>query len=180
MRFDRGYLRLFVVNGVAVRVHWSIPLPLLLLFGGASGRGMLLAWALILVGHELGHAFLVRRYGLHVLSLDFHGFGGRCVYAGDPTRLGAAVIAWGGVAAQAILFVLAIGFALLIPGKRAFDVAVVDGLVRYNALMALLNLLPHPSLDGGQAWRAIPLAIEAQRRARRRRSRSWKRPPRRR
>ena len=44
-----------------------------------------------------------------VISLDIHGFGGLCSYAGHPTAYQNSVIAWGGVLAQGALGALTLG-----------------------------------------------------------------------
>ena len=58
---------------------------------------------LLILIHEMGHAVLVRRVGLHAVSIDVHGFGGQCRYAGYPDPLQRSIVAWGGVLAQALL-----------------------------------------------------------------------------
>jgi len=68
--------------------------------------------------HELGHAFLVRRRGLRALAIQIHGLGGVCQHE-SGSLYDNAIIAWGGVLAQALV--------LLIPPAIARAVARLAG-----------------------------------------------------
>lgn len=169
MRYRGGYLTLFVANGVAIRAHWTLPLPLLLLLSGTEGaQGVCIGWALILVCHELGHAAVARRFGVPVLSLDFHALGGACRFLDTGTPLQTALIAWGGVAAQAVLLLAAILFDTVFPAKGDRASAATMYLILLNGVIALANLMPTQPFDGARAWRAIPLVVRASRRRSRR------------
>jgi hypothetical protein len=100
---DEGYTTLFRVRGMPVRLHWSFPLGMLMIGGFNFVPGLWLAYFVLVAAHELGHGLLARRYGCVVTSLDVHGFGGLCSYAGYPTAYQNTVIAWGGVLAQGVL-----------------------------------------------------------------------------
>lgn len=162
MRFRGGYLTVLVANGTEVRAHWSLPLPFLILLTGRDGaQGVCIGLALVIVCHELGHAFLARRFGLPVLSLDFHALGGACRYVDAGTPLQTALIAWGGVMAQAMLLAAAVLFDLLFPEKGERAHAALMVLVLLNGVIALANLVPYPPLDGARAWHAVTLLVRA-------------------
>jgi Zn-dependent protease len=112
------------------------------------------AWAafvvLILV-HEIGHAVLVRRYGLSVLSIDVHGAGGVCRWAGHASEVDRAKIAWGGVVAQALLLVATTLMAPVAP-SHPLVLQVVQTWTATNVLVIALNLLPVRPFDGAEAW----------------------------
>jgi Zn-dependent protease len=124
----------------------------LLIVGGASPpacAGLLLT----LLVHELGHALLVWRFHLAVLSIDVHGLGGACRWTGPATDVQRALVAWGGVLAQLLLVTsleliarlnIAVGSALL--------AEMLSYMTAINLVIILLNLLPIPPLDGAQAW----------------------------
>jgi Zn-dependent protease len=158
MKVRGGWLTISRMRGAPVRVHWSTPVAILILSRFALAP---LAWAaaaaLILV-HEIGHAILVWRFKYEVVSIDISGVGGRCVYAGDPTRWEASAIAWGGVLAQSAVLVaaLAVNAIGILPASMG-DVFLVS-----NALLIALNLLPIPPLDGELAWH-LPIAYAADR-----------------
>jgi Zn-dependent protease len=146
-----------------VRVH--VGLLLLLAAEGLlseDGAAHVLTLVLVVLIHELGHAMLVRRYNHHVVSIDLGPLGGACQYDGVVTPLEHALIAWGGVAAQAALQLLV--FAVL-PLLRALDaqraIAWLATLGAANIAMMIFNLIPIPPLDGASAWKALPLLWSA-------------------
>src|SRR5690242_4936383 len=61
------------------------------------------AYFLLVVAHELGHAALVWRAGYQVTAIDVNALGGLCRWQGNPTSRDVAVVAWGGVLAQAAI-----------------------------------------------------------------------------
>src|SRR4029079_9211408 len=87
-------------------LHWTTPIGFFLLSGMSLNPLVWAAMLGIMIVHELGHALLARRYGLHLLSIDITGVGGVCRLEGDPTLREAAIVAWGGVLAQAALAVV--------------------------------------------------------------------------
>lgn len=113
-------------------------------------------FGLVLI-HELGHAFFVRRYGQRVLSVEVHGLGGLCTWAGKVSPIRRAIIAWGGVLAEWIvycgaqLFVTIQGEPMTAGGQEVLYVATV-----VNLWMIAFNLLPIAPLDGKEAWPLFP------------------------
>lgn len=152
--FEQGYLRLFRVAGIPVRAHWSVPLGLLLFSRLRLAPGVWLGFLIVILLHELGHAFLVRRAGLTVLGIDLSGLGGVCRFAGPTSPWQAGVIAWGGVLAQAALALAAFGAwqARLVSPSTPFGADLLDMLIFGNLWIAGFNLLPVPGLDGATAW----------------------------
>jgi Zn-dependent protease len=164
----KSNLKLFSYHGTPVFAHWSVLLAFpIALASQQSFLGALVAQAAFLVlmlAHELGHAFVARRQRLPVFSIWLYAIHGSC-HHGMPRRASAEVaVAWGGVAAQAILLLLALLFAKGmsftggIPGALApaFEVW-----IPINMLVAFCNLLPIPPLDGAKAWRFVPSAYAA-------------------
>ncbi len=151
--FTTGYLRLFRVFGVPVRVHWTILLAALVFSRFSFRPGTWVGLFLIIFIHEVGHLILARRAGCEVYSIEMHGLGGMCLYSGYPPPLQSALIAWGGVFAQGLLFGLGL---LLAPVLAAADSPHVydflDMLFATNLLIMGLNLLPFQGLDGKKAW----------------------------
>lgn len=151
---DEGYTTLFRVRGMPVRLHWSFPLGMLMIGGFNFVPGLWVAYFVLVAAHELGHGMLARRYGCVVTSLDVHGFGGLCSYAGHPTAYQNSVIAWGGVLAQAALGLSTLGLvAVLGQPATEFSAGMVHVFTRVNAIIAVINLLPLNGLDGGRAWK---------------------------
>lgn len=150
---DRGYLTLMRVRGVPLRLHWTLPLGALLLSGGRFAPGLWLGIVLVIALHEAGHALVVHRVGLVNLGVELTGFGGRCLWAGHPTPVQRALVAWGGVLAQLALFLAMVPITLLIDlPPSGFVPDLVDAFTRANAFLMIVNLLPIAPLDGKEAW----------------------------
>jgi Zn-dependent protease len=144
--------------GVPVRIHWSV-----LLFAFFAGQfsfapGAWLAYLLLILIHEAGHAFVVRRVGARATALDVLGFGGLCWWEGEVTPLQRACIAWGGIWAQLVVLVVTavcVGFLGHPASKFADDM--VNVALWSNLWLIGMNLLPIPPLDGKEAWSLFPL-----------------------
>jgi Zn-dependent protease len=150
----RRYLEIGRIGGAPVRLHWTVPIGALLLTRLRFAPGEWIGFVLLVLLHEIGHALLARHFGLEVLAVDVHGYGGRCAYAGDPTQQQNAVIAWGGVLAQAALLVAAVllmGVFGVPEGGFFRDLA--SALTWDNVMLIGLNLLPIAPLDGAEAWK---------------------------
>lgn len=159
VRFSEGYIRLGRLAGVGVWMHWTWPI-------GAFFLGRL-EWAPVFwfalftltIVHELGHALLARGYRAQVLSINLSMFGGTCKYRGEGVDArGHAVIAWGGVAAQALV-AIAVGVLRLVlgPPQSLLAMEAYNAFLVWNLIVIALNLLPIPSLDGAIAWRLFRL-----------------------
>lgn len=168
---NAGYWSPGSIRGIPVRVHWTTPIGAFFFTGWSLEP---LAWAgfvvLILV-HELGHAALMRRYGHRVQGIDVTGWGGVCRGVGAFTPWQRAVVAWGGVLAQAGLLLVALG-ALALLGQGGASAVLAPVLVGMNLRLIAFNLLPLPPLDGAEAWPLLPMAWRRWRSARERRVRS--------
>jgi len=165
MRFANGYLVLGRWGGAPVRAHWTLPLGAFFFGHLQFVPGFWLGFFLIILIHEMGHAFVVRRQRCRVISIDVHGIGGLCQWSGGATPIGRARIAWGGVQAQflALLFTLVVTSLLGAP-STAFAAQLVDAFTNTNVFIILLNLMPVPPLDGAEAWKLPGLLRQRHRR----------------
>ena len=154
-----GFVSVGRILGVPLRLHISA-----LVVGVAGiigGFGVTVAALLfLLVGHEMGHALLIRRCGYEVVGVDLSALGGRCLYLrGANDDWHDALIAWGGVGFQALLLLPLLAWVLCFPVPRG--IGAIDQLlfvfVPINALMILYNLVPLRHLDGAVAWQVFPL-----------------------
>jgi stage IV sporulation protein FB len=152
-RFSEGWLQIGLLRNAPVRLHWSAPLGCLFFGGFAFVPGFWLGFLLVILIHELGHAFVVRRARQTVLSVDVHGLGGVCQWVGNASPIERACIAWGGVWGQMALLVVALPVWLLVPTYSVYQEQFLQALVRGNLFLAALNLLPIPPLDGAEAWK---------------------------
>ena len=105
-----GYFRVGRLAGVDLRLHWSVPVGALV-FGSLRFEPVLWLAFLAVVGvHELGHAVLIKTVlnpaeGNRITGIDVTGYGGQCRFRGRADALEHALIAWGGVLAQAVLLI---------------------------------------------------------------------------
>ena len=149
---ETGYLTLFRVKGVPVRVHWSAPLAAFILGEFRFAPGFWLGFFLIFIAHERGHAVLVWRRGLAVLEMRVTGLGGVCIHT-SGSHDDAVIISWGGVLAQLGLYALAQSWVLFVgPPTSAFAFELLHALMRWNLIIAALNLIPVEPFDGALAW----------------------------
>lgn len=152
-RFSEGWLQIGYLRNAPVRLHWSAPLGAFFFGGFRFAPGFWLGFIVVILIHELGHAFVVRRARQTVLSVDVHGLGGVCQWVGNASPIERACIAWGGVWGQLALLAVALPLAYLIPTYSVYQLQFFEALIRGNLYLAALNLLPIPPLDGAEAWK---------------------------
>jgi Zn-dependent protease len=152
----RGFLTLWNSRGLAVRVHWTAPIGALFLCHFRFWPGAWLGIFVVVLVHELGHAAMVRASGAEVRDVVVHGAGGECSWQGDVTRLQRALIAWGGVFAQLILYVVAVVCIRVVrPSDEGMIGDFVYACTAYNLRLAALNLIPMRPLDGYEAFKIV-------------------------
>lgn len=115
------------------------------------------AFVLLVLVHELGHAFMARRLGHEPLGVEVTGFGGLCRWDGRrASDFHRSLVAWGGVLAQAVLLLFTYAYSLWSgPPTSMAEYQIVSAFTRTNIYLILLNLLPIPPLDGAQAWQIL-------------------------
>ncbi len=180
----------FVLFGFPVRVHPFFWLATLFLGSNSENLQSLLAWiAAVFVAilvHELGHALVMRAYGLRP-AITLHGLGGVTsdrgsgqfvprLYAFEQILISLAGPAAGFLLAAVVCGILAAVGRPAIPefgppyGIRLFSPTFeqspllgefVDALLFISVTWGLVNLLPIYPLDGGQISREACLAIRA-------------------
>jgi Zn-dependent protease len=157
LALHRGYLHIGRVLGAPVRLHWSIPIGAFVL-----GRFRFVPWywaaflVLVLV-HELGHAAMVWGARARVVAIEAHGAGGICHWSGEVSEVRRALIAWGGVLAQALLLgATYLTLYFLGPPESALGLEIVDAFTESNLWLIAVNLIPIPGFDGASAWPLLP------------------------
>jgi Zn-dependent protease len=153
-----GYFTLGHWRGIPIRMHWTTPIGAFIFTRFEFVPVIWLGFALIVLVHEFGHALMVRWCGAAVLSIDIDALGGSCSWEGAVSPLQRALIAWGGVLAQLVLFV-AVQIVDATAGWPAMlgGVQLLSMLTSTNLYIAAFNLIPFPPLDGWQAWWFVPL-----------------------
>lgn len=169
-------LRMGRVLGVPLRLHWSVPL-LVVLFGYGLGSQTLpagvpdqsdttytlagLAGALLLLAsllaHEAAHAVTARRKGIPVQGITLWALGGM-TEMGRPRAAGAAfLVAVSGPLTSLVVGAAALGAGIGLDALSDWEVpaAVLVWLGWVNCVLAVFNLLPAAPLDGGRVVQAV-------------------------
>jgi len=158
-------LKLGRVAGISVNLHWSVALIALLLGGGlapplglaAAAAGVVLFLASIL-GHELSHALVARRFGVGTRSIELWALGGMArLDRESPSPKAEGWIAAAGPLASIGIAAASLGcwFALDSRGDVPTVAAVLGWLGFINLALALFNLMPGAPLDGGRIVKAV-------------------------
>lgn len=156
----RSSFRLCSIRGVPLYLHATLPIGLALVSQFSFLPLTWLALIAIVLVHEAGHALLLARYRLPVLHIVLHGFGGDVETVDRITPWQSSVAAWGGVLAQALLFVVVtLALHLRVWPAEATTSDWFSTLTATNLLIACFNLLPLGRLDGREAWRLPWLAF---------------------
>jgi stage IV sporulation protein FB len=156
--------RLMKWRGVPVVLSWTVLLGLPWFYYRHHGLvGMATAFVcffFLMLIHELGHAAMAKWRRVPVIGIQLYIMHGLCRHE-EPRRESDAIwIAWGGVAAQGVVLLLAIAvsellqrlaFILYLDARPALEV-----LIATNLFLIVMNLVPVPPLDGAIAWRVVP------------------------
>jgi len=157
-------------------MHWTVllALPWLYLMLGDWLAALIgsAAYFLLLLAHEFGHAAAARWRGLTVDAITLNGLHGETAH-GYPRSTGDDIlIAWSGVAAQAVILLLALLAGPYLETASSRAVATVAAPVmmvftRWNLFLMVVALLPIGPMDGHRAWAVIPWVRQSLRRRRR-------------
>ncbi len=151
------------ILGIGLHFHWSALLGVGVLFGALMRQPIhaVLAvssyFSLILL-HELGHALMARRFGYDASGIYIGVVHGLCEYDSPHYLREEAAIAWGGVLMQlAVALPLSVLAQVTPLGVNSYFSTVAAILGHFSILMAVINLMPIPGLDGQLAWRLVPM-----------------------
>ena len=164
--------RLATVSGIGIYAHWTFLLMLVGLFGfyvyqglsvvaALSGVGLIIAVFGCVVLHELGHAFMARRFQIPTLDITMYPIGGVARLKRMPEKPKEEfLIAIAGPAVNlgiaGVLFVLNSVFQATITLHEALTTqANVLGLLMWiNLGLVVFNMIPAFPMDGGRVLRA--------------------------
>lgn len=154
-------IRLGSIFGIEIKLHWSMPLLLLVFLFGLSGSMGFLNAALLLLAlesivllHELGHSLVAKSYGLQVIDITFWPLGGMARMSRIPedTKI-EATIALAGPAVNLLLAALTLPVLALAGDSAIGELAWI--FVLMNLTLGGFNLLPAFPMDGGRVLRAL-------------------------
>lgn len=155
----------FKIFGFPVSVHWLFWLVCFLLGNGLAMKSAadfyrVLLWTIALflsvLVHELGHAFVGRKYGAFPV-IHLHGLGGLTAFPGTGfSRRQHIAVTAAGPASSFALAIASLLFIQTIPPTPQQDVwRLALFLLVINFFLTILNLLPILPLDGGQILRDL-------------------------
>lgn len=152
-----GSLSLGRIRGIPVRAHWSMALVAALFgvslassLGVIAGSIAVVAFFASILAHELGHAFVARRYGVNTESIDLWALGGVARLDREaPTPRADGFIAVAGPFVSLVIGLVTIAPALVFRSNVLAWIGVV------NLALAVFNMLPGAPLDGGRVLRAV-------------------------
>ena len=156
---NNGYLYPFYIKGIPVLIHWSFPaggIFLAFMLGDTSLDtviSLIIAYTLLIIVHEFGHAFAAKLYSLKVHAVLITASGGWC-YADIPTTISSKLFFYGGgLIAQLLLLAITI-VLLLVFGSPSSTIINSFALVFtiINALMIAINIYPSKGTDGKHLW----------------------------
>jgi Zn-dependent protease len=144
--------RLGRVLGFPVEINLSFILLLgfvLLAYGGLPGLVIVgLAFGSVLL-HELGHAVVARKLGVHVSGIELSFFGGAAKMTQMPRSASDEIaIAAAGPAVSLVLGGLGVGLGIL------FQSQFISMIGWINFVIAGFNMIPALPMDGGRILRA--------------------------
>jgi len=150
---------------IPVSMHWTVLLSAAWLyiifqdvvFTLVGCAGMII----LMLAHEYGHVFALRRRKLPVTGIQLFGVHGETTY-NDYAAKGndAIVVAWAGVGAQALVMALAFLANETIPFDK-FPASIVVWaplyfmFTKFNVFLMIVALLPIGPFDGHAAWQVI-------------------------
>lgn len=165
-------------RGIPISLHWTVLIGLPWFYyqtRTASGTAIsFVALLFLLLAHELGHAAVARWRGVEVGAIRLLFLHGICTHDEPYDEEDDVLIAWGGVAAQLVVLVVAFGSELLLalvplaPLAEQLTSPLFRVLIYTNFVIMIINLIPVAPLDGAKAWRILPML-----RARAKRRMSW-------
>jgi len=144
--------------GFPVEVNLSFLLLLAVAFfayGGVSGVLVALLLFGSVVLHELGHALVARRLGVHVSGIELSFFGGAAKMVQMPRSANHEIaIAAAGPAVSLMLAGAGFGLGIL-TNVSILSVSIFSTIGALNLIVAGFNLIPALPMDGGRILRAL-------------------------
>ncbi len=142
---------LFFIGKTRVRLNALFLLPALAAFLTGNGRTFLLALVALSL-HEAAHAAMTFACGLRIAEIAIEPLGLAAKLGDDPAMLGDELA----IASAGPIFSLTAGIASnLVYGSGAYPGESVLLFGSINTLLAFVNLLPAPPLDGSAMLRAL-------------------------
>ena len=150
----------FTLAGFPVQIHWSFFLVAALLGRSRDLYVLLIGVGVVLVSvllHEMGHALVGRRYGMHP-EIFLYGMGGLTSWRTGRrlTRGQSILVSVAGPGVGLLLGAVVWGITLIeMPELNPLGRIALGFLLWINIVWSLVNLLPILPLDGGNVMRSL-------------------------
>ncbi|MCP4130503.1 MAG: hypothetical protein GY754_05930 [bacterium] len=163
-------IQIMKIFNIPVFAHWSVLLIVPCAFLYARNIQLVpfvsLFCVLLMLIHELGHAYMCRRVGAPVISIYLSFLSGRCFHMEPYGIKNNFKIMYGGLLFQVLCLFLAIPVLLILknfPGElsKSIAVSIAGVFIGYNLIIIMLNLLPIEGLDGKFIWSYVAAEIRA-------------------
>ncbi len=149
--------------GAPIVANISIALVFLYFFASKNfivGLISSVSFLILLLVHEMGHAWYVKKYNHDLVEIKLYPIHGHCLYEYDSRFLPETLIFAGGLIAQSILLLVTISVGLILEALTLDNVLnfltpVFDVFIRINIFILILNSLPIPGLDGFELWKRL-------------------------
>jgi Zn-dependent protease len=158
------------IRGADTYVHWTVfAVAAFILAGVISHPGLsllgLICYFAVLLIHETGHMIAAQRKGCRVECIELYPIFAVTRFEVPWSRLDHCFIAWGGVIAQALVFIPLIGWVATHGYTSVEEINMVLAILGFFSFgVAIFNLLPIPPLDGAMAWQLFPELLAERRR----------------
>ncbi len=176
LSLDGPTLKLGIVAGIPIKVHWTFSLFILFIIYIAFSNqiasseliwffGYVLLLFIFVVMHEYGHALTARRFGIHTRDIILSPIGGIARLERLPFKPSQELLV--AIAGPAVNVVLVIVFLIIqlfisdqiLPSLDRIDLSFSDNFIGYllwiNIMLFIFNLLPAFPMDGGRVLRSL-------------------------
>lgn len=157
-----GYFPHFKLFGIPVLIHWSYPIGALIVasllgdFKLARILPAIYSYTLLIVIHELGHAFFAKVAKSKILKITLDGMGGWC-YIDEPRGFWELLLFYtGGLIAQLLLLLVTLAVISVLgkPSTEGLQV-VVYMFTFFNIVLIIGNLIPYSENDGKKIYELV-------------------------
>jgi Zn-dependent protease len=157
--------RIGSIRGMEIKIHLLLPLLATVLLvqslvldgvvGFAYAAIVIVCIFVLILWHELGHAFAARRSGLRINGIMLWPLGGECqISGGISSPKTEIVVAISGPIAHLLLVLAATPVLFLPPSLGIIRIAMIASWITAVAIL-IFNLVPMFPLDGGRVLRGL-------------------------
>ncbi|MCX5679121.1 MAG: site-2 protease family protein [Candidatus Omnitrophica bacterium] len=160
----RGSIRLFSIFGIAINIHITFLLLLVLILpGGLRSLALVIGVFFFVTMHELCHSLVARRFGIEVREITLFPIGGVASMSSIPERpLHELLISLAGPLSNIVVVGLffypmryLLGDAVLFHSLSTATWPLTLGYIYWiNLALAAFNIIPAFPMDGGRILRA--------------------------